>query len=227
MRRLMKIAARSGRACLACTSGLATLEFALVAPTLLTLLLGTLEFSRWSTARQHMEDYAFSVATDLSGTTTPVSAYTLREMIERIGIIAPELVDGTNDAWQSGNTTYLGVTISMYLMTASVATCRTSCSYTAKLVWTFGNNKRDCAINPVFTGASQPGYVVVVDVKSQYKFVFDVRNRLAAAPTLSTTIWLPVRNWRGTAAPDLLAGASANNSRETRTYGPWTGTTCP
>ena len=221
----MKSASIPLRMFFACTRGVASIEFAFVALLLVPLLVGTLELSRLATARQHMEDYAISVANDLSGTSTNVSANALREMIERIGFLAPELVDPNRAAWQPGDTDYLGVTISLVMLTPDVATCRSACSYTAKLAWTFGNNKRACNVNPTIVGAAQPGPIAVVDVKSQYQFVFGVGDRLGAAPLLTSTTWLPLRNWRGSASFPAM-NATFVSATQTATYGSWSGTKC-
>ena len=221
----MNVAFSPRRTFFACTKGVASIEFAFVALLLVPLLVGTLELSRLATARQHVEDYGITVATDLSGTSTDVSAHTLREMIERIGFLAPELVDPDRTAWITGDTDYLGVTLSLFLLTPTVANCKASCFYTANLVWTFGNNKRACSVHPTFVGAAQPGPIAVVDVKSQYKFVFGVGGRIGAAPLLTSTTWLPLRNWRGSSSFPAM-NATFTSATETSTYGSWTGTKC-
>ena len=221
----MTVASIRLRTFLACARGVATIEFAFVALLLVPLLVSTLELSRLATARQHVEDYGISVATDLSGTSTNVSGHTLREMIERIGFLAPELVDPSRAAWQPGDTDYLGVTISIFLLTPTVANCQANCSYIANLAWTFGNNKRACNVNPTFAGAAQPGPIAVVDVRSQYKFVFGVGNRIGAAPLITSTTWLPLRNWRGSSRFPAM-NATFVSATQTATYGSWTGTKC-
>lgn len=216
----------SPRIFLASTHGSALIEFALVVPILMTLLIGANELTRWIRARQHMEDYATMVANDISGSTAAVSPFTLAEMIERIGLVAPELVDPTRNAWVV-STDYLSVTISMAMLTRPAgSTCTTNCTYDVKMAWSFGDNKRNCSVTggtaptrPLPTGLNtQPGSAVIVDVVSKYKFVFGLNSSIATEPLLSTTVWQPVRNWRGTGAFPPLSGTSAAN---------WSGISCP
>ncbi len=235
------------RALRSCASGSVVTEFAILFPILLTILTGANELTRWVRARQHMEDYATMVAYDVAGLPVPilgasqsVSAYNLNELIERIGLVAPELVTPGVAAWNPNRTNYLGVTISMVAMAPTTAACQFNCTYSGQLAWTFGSNKRACGAVAVPYGSNaqgalvyvndQPGAVVVVDVITTYNFIYSGSNALmgmfpggqsliASQPTLSTTTFQPVRNWRGgTSNPPL--GPSPANTR-------WTGVTCP
>ncbi len=218
---------RSARTFLTSTDGSSLIEFALICPILLTLLVGSNEITRWIRANQHMEDYATMVASDISGSSAAVSPFTLAEMIERIGLVAPELVDPTRSAWIESSD-YLSVTISMAMMTRPAGfTCTTNCTYDVKMAWSFGDNKRNCSVTgggplpnrPLPNGLNkQPGSAVIVDVVSKYKFVFGLNTSIATAPLLSTTVWEPVRNWRGTGAFPPLASFNA---------GVWSGVQCP
>jgi len=212
----------------ASTQGTAFMEFALLFSLLATILIGANEYTRWMRASQHMQDYATMIASDISGASRAVTPYTLAEMIERIGLVAPELVDPSKAAWGT-DTDYLSVTISMAMMDAPVCLTvsqsqPTSCTYTVKMAWSFGNNRR-CAsgdsrpVGGVPPGLNrQPGPVVIVDVRSKYKFVFGLDETIVPVPTLSTTVWQPVRNWRGSATfPPLASPFSA---------GSWTGVQC-
>ena len=218
------------------TSGSVFIEFAVVAPMLVSLLVSSLELTRWMRARQHMEDYAAMVASDISGVTTDVTASTLREQIERIGLVAPELVDPTRTAWGSSTTSpYLAVGISMVNVTSSSqlspggspaqttpGPCTSHCGYTGALIWSFGNLQRSCSgVFSLPNGLLTDGPVVIVDVKSVYRFVFDVLGRLGTAPTLSTTTFQAVRNWQQTSSTKVAPMVSPTQS------GIWTVTTCP
>lgn len=215
------------RAFLTATKGSVFVEFALMTPVLMTMLVGANELTRWMRARQHVEDYATMIASDVSGASAAVSPYSLAEMIERIGLVAPELVDPAQlNAWVE-STDYLAVTISMAMMTLPArSTCTSNCTYDIKMVWSFGDNKRNCSVSggaspdrALPTGLDkQPGPVVIVDVKSRYKFVFGLNSAIATEPTFTTAVWQPVRNWRGTGTYPPLAALSA---------GAWSGITCP
>lgn len=180
------------------TSGAIMMEFALLAPLLISLLVGSNEVARMVRASQHLEDYATMVANDVSTAASTLTAGTLRELIERIGLVAPELVDSTLPAWDTSvlNSSYLGVGISMAMSTVTNSACRTGCTFSTDLYWTFGNNQRSCGAVSLPAHVKIPGPVVIVDVRSTYKFAFDFAGVVGAAPTLSGTVYMPVKNWQ-------------------------------
>lgn len=180
------------------TRGSILVEFALMVPILTSILVGSNELARMVRASQHIEDYATMVANDVSTAASGLSAGTLRELIERIGLVAPELVDPTLSAWNPSATdsSYLGVGISMAMATVAVSGCHLDCTYNTDLSWTFGSVQRACGLVTMPTGANIPGPVVIVDVKSTYRFAFDFAGRLGIAPTLTRSIYMPVKNWQ-------------------------------
>ena len=141
-------------------SGSVAIEFVLVFPILLGIMMGASELTRFLRARQHLHDYAAMVAYDIAGAATPVTAESLREMIQRFGLVVPELVDPTRTAWSSSQSNYLAVGITMVAMTpASPAipatptapatpactTLQSGCTYKGFVAWSFGNYKRVCS----------------------------------------------------------------------------------
>ena len=195
------------------TQGAAMLEFAFLAPLLLSLLLGANELTRWMRARQHMEDYAATVAADVSAVAATISAGTLRELVERIGLVAPELVDSSRAAWNPTATQsdYLGVGITMVMVSQTDPLCHTKCSFKGDVVWTFGSLQRACGVFPLPKGSEINGPLVVVDVRSTYKFVFDLSGRFGSAPTLSTSVFENVRNWKAAGlAPKVVPQVSGD-----------------
>jgi hypothetical protein len=145
-----------------------------------------------------MEDYAATVAADVSMVAATISAGTLRELIERIGLVAPELIDPDKGAWDPSATQsdYLGVGITMVMVSQTDPVCHTKCSFKGDVVWTFGSLQRACGVFTLPKGSEINGPLVVVDVRSTYKFVFDLAGRLGPAPTLSTTVFQNLRNWK-------------------------------
>ena len=193
------------------TQGAALVEFAVVTPLLVSLLLGANELTRWMRARQHMEDYAATVAADVSMVAATISAGTLRELVERIGLVAPELVDPSRPAWDPTATQsdYLGVGITMVMVSQTDPLCNTKCSFKGDVAWTFGSLQRACGVITLPPGSEIIGPLVIVDVRSTYKFVFDLAGRLGPAPTLSTTVFQNVRNWKAAGlAPKVDPAAS-------------------
>ena len=174
-----------------CEGGAAAVEFVLVFPLLISLLVAGNELARYIRARQQLNDYAGMVAYDIAGASTDVSVHTLAEMIRRFGLVAPELVDTTKDAWPSStNTTpYFTVGITMVEMVPIDRSCDNSvsanykCSYKPWVRWSFGTKRRDCGelvkrvassdlLKSLPEGAFQPNAVVVVDVSADYNPLF-------------------------------------------------------
>jgi len=229
----------------ACASGSVALEFVLVFPLLLGLLMGGNELARFLRIRQQLSDYAAMVAYDIAGAAAPITAETLREMIQRIGLVAPELIDPSQTPWSIDPGNYLAVGITMVAMSPQTNTCTSvmaGCPYDGKVAWSFGNNSRSCGklstapangpntLADLPQGAFQPSPVVVVDVKVVYKPLFANGFNLSAfgnlthvnplSTTLTTLAWQSVRNWRktGTSSYPGLASTSA---------GVWTATPTP
>ena len=172
-----------------CVGGVAAIEFVLVFPLLIGLLVAGNELARYIRARQQLNDYAGMVAYDVAGASADVSVHTLAEMIRRFGLVAPELIDNTKDAWpsSSNSTPYFTVGITMVEMVAfnclSGASTQYQCSYKAYVKWSFGSSTRACqeltertpSSDPLKTlpsGAFQPNAVVVVDVSAPYNPIF-------------------------------------------------------
>jgi len=175
-----------------CDGGAAAIEFVLVFPLLIGLLVAGNELARYIRARQQLNDYAGMVAYDIAGASADVSVHTLAEMIRRFGLVAPELIDNTKDAWpsSSNSTPYFTVGITMVEMVVfDDSNCNASagvqyqCSFTPKVRWSFGTRQRACvdlakrvgstvSLGDLPSGAFQPNAVLVVDVSAAYSPIF-------------------------------------------------------
>lgn len=177
-------------------SGSVAIEFVLVVPIFIGIMMVASEFTRFLRARQHLHDYAAMVAYDIAGAAAPVTAETLSAMIQRFGLVVPELVDPTKTAWSSDPNNYLRVGITMVAMkpanplTPANPVCKTEtgCAYKGFVAWSFGNYTRNCSdatsgISLAFAGipdsqsnlppgAFQQNAIVVVDVKVDYTRLF-------------------------------------------------------
>jgi len=181
-----------------CEGGVAAIEFVLVFPLLIGLLVAGNELARFIRARQQLNDYAGMVAYDIAGATSDVSVNTLAEMIRRFGLVAPELVDSTKDPWPSrtNRTPYFAVGVTMVEMVLLDPLCNASeraCSYTPRVRWSFGTRQRACVdltkrvgvgrpvtLGDLPEGAFQPNAVVVVDVSVPYNPIFPSGFKLGA-----------------------------------------------
>ncbi len=213
-----------------CVSGAIAIEFVFVFPLLMGLLFAGNELARFLRTRQQLTDYATMVAYDVAGVTADVNPEMLREMIQRIGLVAPEVIDPTQPAWSNSNTQYFRVGISLVEMTPKncpIGSVRTldGCTFDAKVRWTYGNLKRQACglltarganadlpttLTTLPAGAFQPNAVVVVNAWTTYNPMFRNGFELSAtssnhvdlglATPLMAETWQPLRNWRGGAS---------------------------
>jgi hypothetical protein len=133
--------------------------------------------------------------------------------------VAPELIDPAKTAWdttvrtqgsRSITSRYLLVGVSMALVTPTSASCHTYCAFDTKLVWTFGNYQRSCSTAVTLpTGSTQEGAVIIVDVTSDYKFVFGPASHLGTGLTLSTTTFQPLKNSKYAGVAPTVSPASS------------------
>jgi hypothetical protein len=210
-----------------CASGAVAVEFVFVFPLLMGLLFAGNEVARFLRTRQQLTDYATMVAYDVAGVSADVNPEMLREMIQRIGLVAPEVIDPTQSAWSNSSAQYFRVGISLVQMTPK--NCPTNsvrtldgCSFDAQVKWSYGNLKRQaCALltargsvgnlattlTTLPSGAFQPNAVVVVNVWTTYRPMFphgfelsatkSIHVDLGLAVPLMAETWQPLRNWRG------------------------------
>ena len=230
----------------ACASGSVALEFVLVFPLLLGVLMAGNELARFLRIRQQLSDYAAMVAYDVAGATSPITAESLRELIQRVGLVAPELIDPSLTPWSADPGNYLAVGITMVAMSPQTSSCTSimsGCPYDGKVAWSFGNKTPSCVtlstapangpntLANLPAGAFQRSPVVVVDVSVVYKPLFANGINLSAfgnlthvdlltSTTLTTFAWQSVRNWRNT-------GASSYPGLASTSAGVWTATPAP
>ena len=174
-----------------CEGGVAAIEFVLVFPLLIGVLVAGNELARYIRARQQLNDYAGMVAYDIAGASTDVSVHTLAEMIRRFGLVAPELVDTTKDPWPSSTNAAPYFTVGITMVEMLPFNCQSSarsqykCDFTARVKWSFGSRQRGCvdlakrvgvgssvSLEDLPEGAFQPNAVVVVDVSAPYNTIF-------------------------------------------------------
>ena len=218
------------------------------------LLVGGNELARFIRARQQLNDYAAMVAYDIAGAATDVPIQRLGEMIRRFGLVAPELIDPTQDAWPAGGRSYFSVGISMVEMVVIPGTCNSgssvrtldNCRYRAEVRWWFGSQQRPCqeltdrgsaaaSLATLPTGAFQANAVVLVDVSVNYKPIFQSGFKVGGIDlaalnrsltrTFTAESWQTVRNWRNSGQ---TAGQFTNYPKLVgASTGVWDGANCP
>ena len=197
-RRLIDFAANS--------RAIAAVEFALVLPLLVLILLGGSETSRMLAFQRHVINYTNGMAFDLAGSTSQITAAQMYNMTTQMGILVPELADGEY-AWPAtfaANNRFM-VGFTMVVMTPTVAGCINNCTYTANVAWSWGAMPRPCGVltsasntasysaTTLPAGAFQPGAVMVVDVQAVYPVTF--ASRFMTGFTLVRSAYYPVRNY--------------------------------
>jgi TadE-like protein len=192
-------------------AGTALIEFALVFPILMAMLVGVHETTRVLRASHHMTNYVNAAAYDVAGTGTDLTQASLRELVDRVALMVPEIIRSGSSPWSSSASGYVDIGISMIRMTPRVATCQRNCSYKATVQWSFGNMRRPaCAEmseasadaepsqNSLPSGVFQSGALAVVDLSTSYRYML---TSLAPPKNLRASGYFPVRNWRQLSSP--------------------------
>ncbi len=188
--------------------GLVAIEFAMVGPVMLAMLLGSVELNNHIVASIRLAQASYSIAQIVSEAPNPPGTvnYMDLQMAHDSAMVAfPQVLANSyaqNKSW--GND--ISITISNVAMTKVVATCTTSCAYTAYVIWTWGSAPRPCQTNltpassdsaaPSATtlppDAYAPGSLIVVDVVYTYRPTF--LSNLFGNSTMSRSTYLQPRN---------------------------------
>ena len=172
-----------------CTSAVSAVEFSMISPVLLLMLLGGGDLGRYIIATQRVEVVASSIAQMLAETpasnsaTDPgdgvVTANDLLFYYNSAMFTFPEALSAAN-AQGANWWSLLSVQMSSVEFAPTPATCTSNCSYTAKVVWTEGSRACGSTITSVGdTSAYSPttlpsdifaaGSKIVVDVSYAWK----------------------------------------------------------
>ncbi len=158
------------------------IEFAIWAPVMCLLFLGSVDLTRYAMATGRLSDVADTIGQMLSvndaGTVTYID---LQFYHDSAMVIYPQvLADAAQQqmAWSND----LQITLSSITFTATPSGCTTNCTYVPKLLWTSGSNKRSCTV--AMTSASDsalpssstlpadtfgPTSLLVVDIAYTYR----------------------------------------------------------
>lgn len=193
---------------LATRSATSAVEFALVLPLLLTLLLGCFEISRFLRYSRHLAGAADTWANMVSQQTYAGHW----DLVNAALSMKHTFRESTNDALNNGGSVedwwgYLGYQISTVDFQPTEAGCTTNCSYQAQILWFWPNYgpslHRVCGhLTGAPVGAAPsastipsalfgPGSVVVVDLVYQYKPL--IGSRFIAPTTIIKQAFYPPR----------------------------------
>jgi Flp pilus assembly protein TadG len=166
---------------------IAAVEFALVLPLLVVLMLGSVETARLITFARRVTLDATTVVEMLTQNGTGTVNYVdLHFSVDSTMVIFPQILQ---DAAQKGISwkNDISVSIASVVFTPNPSTCTSNCSYIANVVWNSGpnNNKRTCGVplvsapdtsSPSKTALPAdvfgPGSIVVVDIVFSYTPIF-------------------------------------------------------
>jgi len=188
-------------------SGAALIEFALVVPFLMAMLLGMHETTRLLRASHHMTNYVNTAAYDVASASSNVTQAAMRSIIDRVGLMVPEIMRDGTSPWSGSPNGIVDVGISMIRMSPRDPTCQSGCNYKAMVAWSFGNLRRSCGEQDSMSSAAPPssvalpigvfqsGAVAVVDLATNYQYRFA---SIVPSKELRVAAYFPVRNWRNT-----------------------------
>ena len=163
-------------------NGMAMVEFGLIFPVLVTLLLALVEVSNLATSNRRLQVVANSITQMITQSSTGVVNYVdVQFAIDSTMVLFPlVLSDSANKgiSWSSD----ISVTVSSVVFSLQNALCTSNCTYNAKVAWSGGSNKRPCNFNLTATPDTAtpssttlptdvygPGSLIVADVVYTYK----------------------------------------------------------
>ncbi|MGH6811044.1 MAG: TadE/TadG family type IV pilus assembly protein [Methylocella sp.] len=164
---------------------ISAIEFALVLPFLVVLMLGSAEAARLIIFARNVTQVATtSVEMLTQNGTGKINYVDLHFAIDSTMVIFPQILQ---DAAQKKITWGNDISISMasVVFTPNPLSCTSNCSYTANVVWNSGPNKRTCGVAltavPDTSAPSKttlpadvfgPGSLIVVDIVFNYTPIF-------------------------------------------------------
>lgn len=133
------------RAFRASTHALAGLEFALIAPLLVTLFLGTVEISRYLAVLKRVQNAASDIALALSASDETISGATLWRHYNMLPILIPDVISdlrlsGEKDWSQQAR---MNVTFVVH-RDINNKRCGSRCRSKLYVLWSYGRDRRDC-----------------------------------------------------------------------------------
>ncbi len=164
---------------------IAAVEFALVLPLLVILMLGSVEAARLITFARRVTLVATTAIEMLTQNGTGTVNYVdLHFAVDSTMVIFPQILqDAAQKHVSWGND--IGVSIASVTFTPNPSTCTSNCSYVANVVWNSGPNKRTCGV-PLISAPDTaspskttlpadvfgPGSLIVVDIVFSYTPIF-------------------------------------------------------
>ncbi len=182
--------------------GVALLEFSLIMPFLIALLLGSFELTRYINTTRQITNLADSIAQLFAQNTTgSINDTDLHFAIDSTMVTFPNVL---GDAHKQGIYWWQDIYVSMSSVsfTPTVTGCTSNCTYNAKVMWTTG--ARPCSTNltpasdtappsltTLPTDAFGPGSMIVVDIAYNYRPI--VATNLLGVKTISRSTYLQPR----------------------------------
>ncbi|GEP06399.1 TadE/TadG family type IV pilus assembly protein [Methylobacterium oxalidis] len=189
---------------LACRAGVSAVEFALICPVILALILGGVDLSRYIAYTRKVGEAAQTIASLVTQNASgSVNLYDLYFANDSSMVIFP---DALRDAKARGSAWYetILITITSVKFSQTSASCTGNCSYTAKVAWSYGLRQRPCnvALTPASDTAEPtpgtlpanvfgPGSVIVVE--AAYVFTPILANALIGTRVIARTSYLAPR----------------------------------
>lgn len=185
-------------------SAASAVEFAIIFPVFVLLMLGGFEIVRYITVSRQLTYAANSMATMLAERTSAVNGNGVIFAFNSAMITFPQVLNDParkNTNWYN----YMSITLSSILFTPTVNGCTSGCTYKANVDWSIGTNgSRSCSVAPVSApSTSTPsnttlpqdvftaGSIIVADVV--YPFVPILALNFVPSITLRRSVYLQPR----------------------------------
>lgn len=164
-----------------CNRALAGVEFAMIAPLLVTLFIGTLDLARYITVLKRVQNAASDIALSVSASDKTISGSTLWQLYHMVPILIPDLMtdlrlSGLRQPWFK----IARMNISFITVRNLQTSCGDVCPQEAKVAWSYGYDRRACGVIPPNSetpvpkqyGVAQPSNLISVEIRYAFEPMF-------------------------------------------------------
>lgn len=164
------------------------IEFAIWAPIMILIFLGSIDITRYAMATGRLSDVAGTMGQMLSVNTLGTVNYVDLQFYHDSAMITyPQvLLDAAqqNIAWSND----MAITMTSVTFTPTPSGCSSNCTYVPKVLWSYGTNQRSCKVTMTSASDSSqpsagtlpadvfgPTSLLVVDIVYVFRPLFNVR----------------------------------------------------
>lgn len=128
----------------ASTRAVAGVEFALVAPMLITLFLGVVETSRYIGVQKKVQNAAADIALALSASDAEITGSTLWDHYAMLPVLVPDVISDMRLSGESDWSKQARMNVAFVVAQNTRRRCGVRCKSKYEVLWSYGRDRREC-----------------------------------------------------------------------------------